>query len=100
MHPLFAAQGNPEQPVEPHEMIHMGMGNENVAQAQDLPRGKLPDIPQVEHQGPFLEQAIHIKRGVPERVVDEFRMEQGSHYQFCPWMIRTGIAQCLEESYT
>jgi hypothetical protein len=78
----------------------MGMGNKNVAQAQDLPRGKLPDIPQVEHHGPFLEQAIHIKRGIPERIVDEFRMEQGSHCQFCPGMSRAGIAPGQEESYT
>jgi hypothetical protein len=68
-----------------------------VAQAQDLPRGKLPDIPQVEHHGPFLEQAIHIKRGIPERVIDEFRMEQGSHCLPYTGIFCIGIAPHLEE---
>ena len=48
MQRLVAAQLQPQQAVEPHKMIHMGVGNEDVRYFQDVTRAEGRQISQVE----------------------------------------------------
>lgn len=47
-HAPLAAQADAKQPIEADEMIHVGMGNENIAHTQNLARGKGFQIAQIE----------------------------------------------------
>ena len=74
-----ASEAETQQPVEAHEMIHVGVRHEHVAQAQDLARGQQPDVAQIEKHGAPLEQTVDIDAGVAEGVVDEHGVEKRSH---------------------
>ena len=67
----ISPQGNPQEMIKTDEMVHVGMGNKNVADLQKLAWRKEVDIAEVEKKGlpPVLE--VHIHTGVAEGIIDQ-----------------------------
>jgi hypothetical protein len=76
---LVAAKTDPDKLVETDEMIQMGMGNEDVAHPEKLPRRETGQIPHVEEYAPPFEEKIDIETRVAKRAVDEGGMEKWFH---------------------
>ena len=57
--------------IKTDEMVHVGMGNENVVDLQEFARRQDVDIAKVEKKGlpPVLE--VHIHTGVAEGIIDQ-----------------------------
>ena len=70
MQVFTSSQTNPEQPIEIGEVVHVGMGDEQMAYAQQLARRQRAQITQVEQQSPVLEQKVEIQNGIFEWIVD------------------------------
>jgi hypothetical protein len=73
------AEAGPQQAVETHEVVHVGVRHEHVAGAQQLARRDRRDVAQVEEQGAALEQDVDEQRRVAERPVDQARLEDRAH---------------------
>ena len=81
---LVPSQEEPQQGVEPGEVVHVGVGDEGVAHLQDLPRGERGEVPEVEQQRPLLEEEVDVEPRIPERVVDQPGMEERLHGEKVP----------------
>jgi hypothetical protein len=60
-----------QQPIEAREMVHVGMGDESVAHAQELARGQDANISEVEEQRPTTEPEIDEEPRIRKRFVDQ-----------------------------
>ncbi len=77
--PLVTPQADPHQMVEADEVVHMGMGDEDMAQPQEFPRAQMGDLPQVEEDRPLLEEEIDKDSRIAEWAIDEARMKEWAH---------------------
>jgi len=68
---LVSAQTQPEQLVEPDEMVHVGVRHEDVVDLQELARRQAVQVPEIEQEGRAAVLALHVNPGVSERIVDE-----------------------------
>ena len=80
MENLLPPQQEPQQGVEPREVVHVGVGDERVAHLQELPRREGREIAEVEEQSPAVEEKVDVKPRIPERVVDQPGVEEGLHH--------------------
>jgi len=76
---LVPGQQYPQYPIETGEVVHVGMGDKGMADAQDLTRRKSMQVPQVEEDGPFFEQEVDIQGRVVEGPVHQVGVEKGFH---------------------
>ena len=74
-----AADAHAQQPVEADEMVHVGVGDERMRDAQELSCRQSREIAQVEQEGAALEQEVDVESGVAEGAVDEGRLEDRTH---------------------
>jgi len=74
-----AAEADAQQPIEPDEMVHVGMRHEDVTRPQDLARWECGDVAQVEQESAALELHVHEQSGVGERPIDETGLENRTH---------------------
>src|SRR5207237_2789022 len=70
--------------VEPREMIHVGVRDENMADAQDFAGRKAMDIAEVEENGPAAEAESDQEPRVGEHVVDQPRLHEPGHRSLSP----------------
>jgi hypothetical protein len=75
----WSAQADPQQSVETHEMIHVGMRHEDVTRPQDLARGQGGDVAQVEQERSAIKLHVHEQARVREWPVDEAGLEDRTH---------------------
>src|SRR5262245_34225443 len=61
-------------------MIHVGVRNESMRDAQELARGQRRHVAEVEQQGAAAETEIDEQRGIRKGVVDEPRLHEPSHF--------------------
>ena len=61
------------------EVVHMGVGDEDVREPQDLARRKSPDVTEIEPQCPAFEREVDEQTRVAEEIVDQARLEDRSH---------------------
>src|SRR5262249_29711966 len=61
-------------------MIHVGVRNERVRDAQELARGQRRHVAEVEQQGAAAETEMDEQRGIRKGVVDEPRLHEPSHF--------------------
>ena len=76
---FVAPKEKAHQLVKPNEVVNMGMGNEHMADPENLSRRKGADLPQVKEQRSPLKEKIHIERRILEGVVDQSGMELRCH---------------------
>lgn len=74
----FPPQADPEQVVETDEVVHVGMGDEDVADLQDVPGDEIPEVTQVEEDSVAPVLAVQVDNGVLEGIVDEGGSEHGA----------------------
>jgi hypothetical protein len=78
---FVSAKTDSQEMVKADTVVHVSMGDEDVADFQDFPRGKGMKITHIEEEGPFLKHKLHIHPWVAERVMDGLWMKQGLHEQ-------------------
>ena len=74
-----AVQAKSKHPIEPGEMVHVAVGNENVADPQHLPRRKRREIAGIEQQGAPAEAEVNEQAGIAERIVHQPSLDQLAH---------------------
>jgi hypothetical protein len=70
-------EADAQQVIEADEVIHVGVGDEDVIDLEDHAGCKRLDIAQIEEQGFPAVSQIQVKGGVPEGIVDESGTEHG-----------------------
>ena len=73
------AEADAQQPVEPAEMVHVGMRDEDVADPQQLARRQRQQVAEIEQQGAPGEAKVKVEARVAERIVDQVRLRQPGH---------------------
>jgi len=68
-----------QEPVEPGEMIHVGMGYESMARAQELAWRQRREIAEIEQQRATPEAEIDEQSRIGERFVDEAGLNEPCH---------------------
>ncbi|MGH1570655.1 hypothetical protein ACRAWG_08330 [Methylobacterium sp. P31] len=76
---LRAVQADPQQTVEPGEVVHVGVRHEDVAHPHQLPGGERGDVTEIEQQGPPRVSEVEIEAGIREGVVDEAALDEVAH---------------------
>jgi len=69
----------PQKPIEPDEVVHMGMGDEYMGNPQELSRRKGNDVTEVKEEGASLKEKIDKKRRISEWSVYKGWMELWLH---------------------
>ncbi|HET9245103.1 MAG TPA: hypothetical protein VFO15_04800, partial [Xanthobacteraceae bacterium] len=82
-----SVEAQPQQAIETREMIHVGVRNERMRDAQELARGQRRHVAEVEQQGAAAETEIDEQRGIRKGIVDEPRLHEPSH--FLPLLARS-----------
>ena len=77
--PQVPAEQDAQQRVESGEMIHVGVADEDVAEAQQLARAQIRNIAEIEQHGAFLEHELAVDAGIAERVVDKLPLHDRPH---------------------
>jgi hypothetical protein len=77
----FPAQDQPQERIESDEVIHVGMGDEYMAELQQIPGRQGMDISQVEQTGAFTEEKGNKEAGVVKRTVHQPGMIGGAHQE-------------------
>ena len=73
------AEADAQQPVEPAEVVHVGVRDKDVADPQQLPRRQRVQVAKVEQQGAPAEAKVEIETRVAERIVDQPRRHEPGH---------------------
>jgi hypothetical protein len=73
------AERDAQQPVETHEVVHVGVRDEHMADAQQLAWRQRADVAEIEEQGALFEEEIDQEPGVAKRRVDELKGESRAH---------------------
>jgi hypothetical protein len=63
-------QTKPEQAIEAGEMVHVGMGNECMADPHQLTRGEKADVAEVEEQRTPSKPEVDVDARVRKRIID------------------------------
>jgi len=79
METLFAPQAKSYQMVKADEVVDMGMGYEDVREAQDLAGRESPDVSQVEEQCSAPMEEIDVDSRIVKGAIDKAWMELGRH---------------------
>ncbi len=72
---LLPSQADAQKPVEAREVVHVGVGDEGVADAKQLARRKRRQVAKVEQQRPPFEHELQIEPRIAEGIVDQPRVE-------------------------
>jgi hypothetical protein len=72
---FFTAQADPQQMIEPDEVIHVGVGDEDMIDLEDHAGRQGTDVTQIEEKGFPAVPHIEVQGRVPEGVVDEPHVE-------------------------
>jgi hypothetical protein len=78
-HSGVASQTDTQQVIETSEVIHVGVGNEYVTDAQELARWQRRDISNIEKDRAARELQVDIDARIAERSIDELRLKAGPH---------------------
>ena len=73
------AEAKPKQAIEPGEMVHMGMRDENMADAKDLARSKRMEVAEIEEDRATAEPKIDQKARIRGRIIDEPCLNEPRH---------------------
>ena len=79
MHAGVPAQTDAQQPVEAVEVIHVGVGHEDVGHPQQLFRRQQGKVPEIEQQRTLLEVEVDVDAGIAEGRIDELWIEGVTH---------------------
>ena len=74
---LVTGKENAHHPIEATEVVHVGMGNKDMADPKNLARRQKVQVAQVKEQCPLLKEEIDVESRVIERVIDEASGETG-----------------------
>jgi len=66
-----ATEGDAQQGIKPDEMVHVGVGDEDVARAQEASRAEGLIVTEVEQQGALGPSHLDEQPGISEQVIDE-----------------------------
>jgi hypothetical protein len=80
-HMFRAAEADAQQSIEAGKVVHVGVRDEHVADAQQLPRGQAADVTDIEQQRATGEPEVDQQCRITERTVDEFGCEYRAHYE-------------------
>jgi hypothetical protein len=87
-------------------MVHVGVGNEDMADLEKFPGGQGAQVSQIEEDGPPLELEFDIDHRITLRAIDQLGMEAGIHEKsiyHLGWLIqfqeRLGVAQDTGREY-
>ena len=72
-------QADPQQAIEARKMIHVGVGHENMGEAQELARGQRRQLAEIEQQGAAAEAEIDEQPRIRKRIIDQARLHEPSH---------------------
>src|SRR5262249_58322115 len=64
-----SVEAQPQQAIETRKMIHVGVRNESMRDAQELARGQRRHVAEVEQQGAAAETEIDEQRGIRKGIV-------------------------------
>ena len=78
-HSGVASQTDSQQVIETGEVIHVGVRDEYVADAQQLARRQSGDIANIEQDRAAFKFQVDIDARVAERTIDELCVEHGPH---------------------
>ena len=67
--------------VKSNKMIHVGMGDENMGDLEQIFWGKGMDVTQVKKKRPFFMGKGHKEARVVKRTIDQPGMEDRGHYE-------------------
>ena len=77
---LFVSpKADSQEMVKTYKMVHVGMGDEDVANFQHFSRGKGMEIAHIEKEGPSIKHEFDINPRVAEGIMDGLCMKQGLH---------------------
>jgi hypothetical protein len=75
-----SVEAQPQQAIEARKMIHVGVRNERMRDAQEFARGQRRHVAEVEQQGAAAETEIDEQRRIRKRIIDEPRLHEPSHF--------------------
>jgi hypothetical protein len=76
---FLASEKEPQQLVEAGEMIHMSVGDKDIANAQELARWQPAQIAKIEKKRAPFKHEVDVKPGIAEGIVDQRRIEVSLH---------------------
>jgi hypothetical protein len=76
---LLASQANPQQTIEPDEMIHMGMGYKKMGYPQDFSGLKVGYFSQIEKDRPPVKTDIDKQSRVSPGIIHQMGMKKRIH---------------------
>jgi len=80
---LFVSpKADSQEMVKADKVVHVGMGDEDVANFQDFPREEGMEIAHIEKQGPPIKHEFNINPRIAEGIMDWLWMKQGLHGQW------------------
>jgi hypothetical protein len=82
---FISPKADSEEMVKTDKVIHVGVGDEDVANLQHFAMGKGMEIAHIEKEGPSIKREFDIHSGVAEGIMDQLCMKQGCHR---PWLVR------------
>jgi hypothetical protein len=71
MNSLLAANEHPQKQVEANEVVDMGMRDEDLLDAVNLPWRQRRDVSEVEQKGMLLEQRFDIEGRIAISIIDQ-----------------------------
>jgi hypothetical protein len=75
----IASKTHSQQMVEAREVIHVSVGNENIAYPQQLSGRQTRNIADIKQKRASLEHQVNEHTGIPEDPVDQRRFKNGPH---------------------
>jgi len=79
---LVASKHKPQQVVEAGEMVHVAVGDEDIADPQELAGRQRRQIAEVKEERPPIEHQLYEEAGVPEGIVHEMGIESRGHRDY------------------
>jgi hypothetical protein len=70
-----APEHQSDEVVEADEVIHVGVGDEQMGDLEELSLRERMELPRIEEQTPSLVHELHVQDRVSEMTVDELRMK-------------------------
>jgi len=75
LQPLITGKENPHYAIEAAEMVHVGMGNKDMAEPEDFARRQKMQITQVKEDRPLLELEVDVESRVIKGAIHQTRVE-------------------------
>ena len=82
---FVSAEQDPDEGVKSYKVVHVGVGDEDVANLQHFAMGKGMEITHIEKESPSIKHEFDIHSGVAEGIMDQLCMKQRFHR---PWLMR------------